>query len=259
MRNLLSSLFFVLVFVGLGAMAFAAAPRGQEAAQPAAAPAAELQAQSEDDPAAPEATTANKYNDVALPLDVEDNFLNGGYTYDADGLASYVGSSVQEVNNFNAQYQGFDVWYPNLGYGYVDGGTTFTTTPFSLQVGGNYWLLLDSTADNVLTFVGDVPPMGSVNFTLYGGSPCELNSISIPLDQAGLTDADLLAADIHSTDTEQVFDYNAQFQAFDVWFPNLGYGYVDGGTTFTTSPFATEIGYPYWTCLLSGADGAVWP
>ena len=258
MKNILSSLAFVLLFLGLGAVVLAAVPDGSDAAQPADAPA--LLGQTQEDPAVePQAPAASpKYNDIALPLDMEAYLASLGHSYDADGLADYVGSSVQEVNTFNEVYQAFDVWYPNLGYGFVDGGSTFSTTPFPLAVAGSYWILVDSTADTTLTMVGDVPPQGSVDFTFHGASTCLMNTISLPLDQGSITDASLLATSVGSA-TEQVLDYNAQFQAFDVWYPNLGYGFVDGGTTFTTTPFATSIGQPYWLCLTTAADGQVWP
>jgi hypothetical protein len=234
MRNLLSSLFFVLIFVALGAMAFAAAPRGQEAAQPAVAPALELQAQ-DDLPTAPEAPTAAKYNAIAMTLDSTDTIP------DAQALATEI-AGTQMVLQWIASTQTFDFWIPPSGPG----------TNFSLEVGRPYMVQVDSSAPSTFTVVGDVPPQtgqpGAVQFDMLGGSPCKYNFISVPLDHASVTDAQSLADSISTTagDVEQVLVWKPDTGTFDFWIPPSGPG----------TNFSAQIGYPYFVCL---STNITWP
>lgn len=207
-----------------------------------------------------EVTATNSYNVIALPLDVESNWLNDGYTFDADGLANYIGAtSVEQVLRLDAARQDWDSWFPATQDGFVGGG--YTTTPFALQTGGSYWLLVDSTSPTVFSIVGDVPAQGTIDYTLVGTDPsCSNNQIMLPLDQSTIADADQLANSISAnaaTDVAQVLSWDATRQDFDSWFPSSQDGFVGGG--YTTTPFNVQIGYPYWVCLHSGVDGNVWP
>jgi hypothetical protein len=209
-------------------------------------------------PAAP--ASAQNFNALALPLDVQSNWSNEGYTFDAQGLAEYAGlSSVGQVLHVNAETQGYDSWLPSAGYGFVDGA--YTTDPFGLQTGDAYRLVVNNSDPDLTltTFVGDVPDAGAVTFALVGSDPgCKINDISIPLGRSDITDADLLANSMGGSDNvQQILRLNPDQQGYDSWLPGPGYGFVDGG--YVTEPFEVRIGYPYAVCLKSGADGMTWP
>ncbi len=233
MKQTFSTLVAIALLVGLGALAVLALPNGQAALNPApVAVAAQVAA----GPEAPLGT--NKYNVIAMPLDSQNQFSNGGFTWDAQGLAQFVGTGVKQVLTWNASSQTYLSWDVDLG----DGDN------FSLQVGGVYWLLLDNTAANIVSFVGDVPTQGSVSFSLVrptsGG--CLLNDISIPLDQSGITTPQQLADAIGNT--AQVLQWNASTQTFLSWDAVL----QDGDN------FTIKIGYPYRVCLQTGG-ATTWP
>ena len=186
--------------------------------------------------AAPADTTANlaptatdSYNFIALPLD-----STASFSYTASGLANYVGPSVSAVIKWDATNQQYVTYTP--------GGPG----DFALETGGAYFLLLDSTADNVLSFVGDVPPQGSISFSLVKdtGAGCKYNAISIPLDQGQITMASDLANSIGGVDA--VIKWDATNQQYVTYTP--------GGP----GDFAVSIGYPYFVCLNSSAP-STWP
>ena len=236
MKRVLTTVLAVALLLGLGALAVLALPN---AAEPlAAAPSVSAAAA----PEAPDATY--NYNVVALPLDAT------GSIPDAAALVDYLNraatgepKTVDQVLHWDADAQDFtDYYLPNLGLG----------TNFALEVGGVYWILLDSTAPSVFSIVGDVPDVDAVQYNdLPGASPnCVYNNIIIPLDQwnAGISHAsDLIAAMGGPTVVDQVLQWNADDQDFtDYWLPNIPIG-----TDFTVQP-----GYPYMVCLLANTD---WP
>ncbi len=221
-------LLYTTVFVGLVlvlAVAAVFALKGPASTQTAAAvPAANSAPASALAPAA-----TDNYNFIALPLDSSDSF-----SYTASGLATYVGSSVSAVLKWDATNQQYITYTPG-----GPGG-------FSLETGGAYFLLLDSTADNVLSFVGDVPPQNSISFSLVKdtGSGCKYNAISIPLDQGQISMASDLANDIGGVDA--VLKWDATNQQFVTYTP--------GGP----GDYAVSIGYPYFVCLNNSAP-TTWP
>lgn len=230
MKNLLSS---IAVIVLLGALALAtvlALPRGMETATASAPAAPAIEA------AAPNA--AQNYNVIAMPLDSSQQFAGQGLTYDAPGLAALVGTGVKQVLKWNAATQTYLVWDVQL----QDGDN------FNMATGGVYWLLLDNTAGNIVSFVGDVPAQGSVSFSLTrpAGAGCLLNDISVPLDRSDLTTPQQLATSVGNV--AQVLQWNAATQTFFVWDVDL----QDGDT------FTVKIGYPYRLCLKSGGS-TTWP
>ncbi len=221
-------LLYTTVFVGLVlvlAVAAVFALKGPASTQTAAAvPAADSAPASALAPAA-----TDNYNFIALPLDSSDSF-----SYTASGLANYVGSSVSAVLKWDATNQQYITYTPG-----GPGG-------FSLETGGAYFLLLDSTADNVLSFVGDVPPQNSISFSFLKdtGSSCQSNAISIPLDQGQISMASDLANDIGGVDA--VLKWDATNQQFVTYTP--------GGP----GDFSVSIGYPYFVCLNNSAP-TTWP
>jgi len=227
----------VALLVGLGALAVLALPRGQVALNPApVAVAAQAAAAPLVEAAAPNA--AQNYNVIATPLDSTQQFASQGLTYDAPGLAGLVGTGVKQVLKWNAPSQTYLVWDAVL----QDGDN------FALTTGGVYWLLLDNTASNIVSFVGHVPALGFVSFSLTrpAGGGCLLNDISIPLDRSHITTPAQLATSVGNV--AQVLQWNATTQTFYVWDVDLN----DGDN------FAVKIGYPYRLCLKAGGS-TTWP
>ncbi len=234
MKSSLSSLAIVVLLVALGLLTVVALPRGMEpaTAAPASAPLLEVTA-----------PNAQNFNMIAVPLNASQQFANLGQSFDAQGLAAIAGAGVAQVARWNAASQLYETWNTDFGgYG----------TNFPLEVGGAYWLVLNSGASNIISFVGDVPPPtgqpGAVSFTFVNGTPCKFNQFSLPLDKSSVTNASQLAAAIGSG-VVQVAQWNATSQLFETWNTDFG-GY---GTNFTT-----KIGYPYVACLTTGAP-TTWP
>ena len=226
-RILLTGLFIgLLLVVAVGAIFALKGPIATQTAAPAAdsGPTSAL---------APSAT--NKYNVISMPLDSHQQFSDAGYNFDSAGLANMVNGTVQVLHWRNDQqiYQTYEAG--------ID-------TPFALEVGGVYRLLLDSSADSIVSFVGDVPPKstetGHPTYNLYGGSPCKYNVIAIPLDRSDIQDSQDLANEI--TGTQQVLEWDANAQIYRTFEPGID------------TPFPVKIGYPYRVCL-DGSAPAQWP
>ena len=212
-------------------------------------------------PTAPTAT--NYYNDIAFPLDVRDDWSNRGYAFDSQGLAEYIGTSyVALVLRWDASRQAWDWWDPSAQEG--DVGGAYVTTPFSLDVGGGYWIEeKDGTnAPTVFSIVGDVPNQGTVTYNLVGTDPsCSYNQLMLPLDQSGINNAQDLAESISSNtaDVEMILEWNASRQAWDWWDPSANEGEVEGVYITDVNDFPVSVGYPYWACLHSSVNGNTWP
>lgn len=250
MRRVLSTVIAVALLLGLGALAVMALPSGSTPMTASSLAAAPLAAEP-DAPAAVE-----NYNMIGLPLNSETNFTGQSLTWDADGLANYVGNSVQQVLRWDKDLQSYDSWDPETGDGYIGGN--YTSEAFPLEVGHAFWMLLDSSGPEIVSFVGDVPAANTIKFTWKGTSPsCSYNEITIPLEQSALTDSDVLADDVGVAAVSQVLKWDANLQSFDSWDPNTNDGYVGGD--YTTQAFEVKIGYPYVLCLTADADGIDWP
>lgn len=232
MRRVLTTVLAVALLLGLGALAVLALPNGS--APLAGAPAVSAAAPEFQD--APLAT--NKVNVIAMPLNATNQFTSAGKSFNADGLASIAGPGVVQVLSWNAATASYLSWDPAA----QDGNN------FSLTVGGVYRLVLDSTANTIVSFVGDVPAQGTVSFALTrpSGTGCAINDISLPLDKANITTADQLATAVGNV--AQVLEWNATTQTYLSW----DVAAQDGNN------FATKIGYPYRLCLSTGGS-ANWP
>jgi hypothetical protein len=229
-RLLYTTLFAGLILVLAVAAVFAL--RGPLATQTvsASAPAVDASAASSLAP-----TATNYYNVISMPLDSQQQFTDAGYNFDSQGLADMIPGTVQ-VLRWKNDTQTFQLFEPGID------------TPFPLEVGGVYRLLLDSSAGNVVSFVGDVPPKstepGHKVYDLYGGSPCKYNMIAIPLDRSDLSDSQALADEI--TGTQQVLEWKADTQTYVIFEPGID------------TPFPVKIGYPYRLCL-DGTAPSQWP
>jgi hypothetical protein len=258
MKRFVSTALVVVLLLGLGTLAVLARGGGDILTPAGNVVAAAAQSQTA---AAPDAPLSSKYNMIALPLNVQTTWANSNpvIPFTSQGLAQYVGlSSVEQVLHWDPALQAYDQWFPAGGYGFVGGSVV--TSPWSLVTGNVYRLLLNNTNSSltVVSFVGDVPPANSIKFTLKGAAACQYNEISVPLEQAALTDATALANSMGgNTNVSQVLRWDASLQAYDQWFPAGGYGFV-GGSVVTT-PWSVSIGYPYVVCLLAGAQNVTWP
>ncbi len=236
MNRVLTTVLAVALLLGLGALAVLALPGAS--APLAAAPFVSAAA-----PDAPMA--ARNFNMIAMPLDATDQFTSAGYTFTADGLMQLAGGglNVAQVAHWlpNANVYETWTWDPDeeMGVG-ID---------FDLEVGQAYWLLLESTSDEVISFVGDVPDANTVSFTLTRGATCKINQFSIPLEQAAIADADDLMTALNA-DQVSVWDAESQIFVSWTWDPDEGQA---AGTNFPV-----KIGYPYVSCLSTGTP-TTWP
>jgi hypothetical protein len=147
---------------------------------------------------------------------------------DADSLAAYVGSGVYMVVRHDAATQGIEWRLPGLA-----------GTNFPVEVGGAYFLSLDTTAPGVVSLVGNVPARDEIEFVLarpQTGEACTYNFLSVPLHRDDLTQADALAAAVGGVHT--VSRHDAETQELVVRVP--------GGAG---SNFPVRAGHPYIVCL----------
>lgn len=241
MKHYLSLACASILLLAFGSLAVLARPGA--AIAPEAAAQVESNLQTAAQPAAPAAPSAlqatNKVNVIALPLVNSAQFVSASKSFDADGLASLVGGGVTQVLSWNASTGRYRSWNPVRGSG----------DNFPLAVGGVYRLVMDRNFTGTgVSFVGDVPPPGSVTFELKRPllSGCIINDISIPLNLSNITNADGLAAAVGNV--SQVLEWNAATQRYRTW----------NATRGTGDNFGVKIGYPYRLCLL--ANGAeAWP
>ena len=203
---------------------------------------------SEQDVLAPEAPNATEnYNVIAMPLDAHGQFISKGLTWNANGLAKYVGAApdgpVHQVLRFNAASQTYETWLPEFRMERI------SLSQLAESI-GCCWTIRDPTLA-VFSIVGDVPAQQSITFSLVGSSgTCKYNEISIPLDKSDVPNADELAIDINTAAggqiVEQVLRFNAQAQTFETWLPE----FQDGEN------FQVKVGYSYHVCL---KGNVVWP
>ena len=227
MKRLLSTALAVTLLLGLGALAVLARGGGGILTPPDNAVAAAAQPQT----AAAPMTGNPKWNAIAMALDSTATIPN------AQGLANAI-SGTQQLLRWDASIQNFDYYIPGGG-----GGTDFNT-----KVGEPYLVLVDNNAPPTFSLVGNVPPMsgqaGAVQFSLIGGSPCQWNYITLPLDKGSIAYAQNLADAIGGV--QQMLVWDAAIQNFDYYVPGGG-----GGTNFPI-----KIGYPYWVCMSASKN---WP
>jgi hypothetical protein len=175
---------------------------------------------------------ANYLDDLAVPLDLAPAIS------DADSYADSVDPlHVLQVLKWDPVLQSFLAWSNEFGFG----------DNFPTEVGDYIFAGVDASAPSVASFVGLVPDPGSVAFNLVQGSAtsCALNFLSIPLDQASITTADVLADSIGNPNPPgpatvlQALDWDAPSQNFLAWSNEFGFG----------DNFATTIGYAYIVCI----------
>jgi hypothetical protein len=179
-------------------------------------------------------------SDIAVALDVSPVITN------AESLAVYIETqggapfgSVQQLLKWNNASQLFDSWSHEFGYG----------DNFATATGDYILLVLSPDAPASVTFTGRQPGPGEVAFALLPGQPspaCALNMLSLPFDQAGLTNADQLSDDIGGV--LQALDWDGGTQSFLTWSNEFGFG----------DNFPTSVGYPYIVCLDNTAP-TQWP
>ena len=209
----------------------------------------------------PEAVPAvNKLNNIALPLNVQNQFTSLGLPFTAYGLAKFVGTPytmVTEVRRWEATLspQAYQTCILRS-----DGtGCINPNTDFALDIYGNYMVKVTSALNaKVVSFVGDVPDAGSVHFHMVGASPCKLNAIVLPLDQGTITLASKLAAALGGASVVSQVRYWTADVSPQAWTTCLVTALPGGGSGCINpnTDFQTKIGYPYWVCLKSDV---VWP
>lgn len=225
MKNVLSFVAIVALLLVLGALTVIALPRGLDTAT-ASAPASVAGAPASQEPAAPQSTTG--YNWIAIPL----NTFQAGDT--AATLANHVQTNnngtvtVQTVSRWNATAQGLDIYFHQLGLG-----------DFPISNQSAYRVETTGPASAVWTMVGDVPAIGSYNYTLLETGGTDYNWIMDPLDRPSNSQASVLANDIQTNASapvtvQTISKWNATAQSYDIYFHQLGLG-----------DFDVRPGYPY--------------
>jgi hypothetical protein len=177
----------------------------------------------------------NKYNMIALPLDASGVIS----PFKASGLAAYQ-TGTKQVLKWNASSQKYDSYTPGVSPPFAN---------FALAIGGSYLLLVDNTAGNTFSIVGNVPAQGSVKFSFLVGTAaaCKYNALSVPLDRSDITKASQLATAIGGV--KQVLAWDATQQKYKSFSPGVSPPFAD---------FSVSIGYPYLVCLNNLAP-AQWP
>jgi hypothetical protein len=184
-------------------------------------------------------------NDIGIPLQVTGSGITTAETL-ADYIETEAGvpvATIRQLLKWDAFLGNFLAWSHEFSFG----------DDFAVNMGDFVFLTIDENGPATTTLVGRVPNLAEVSFALAPGVPlgdCALNFITLPLDQAALTTADLLSDDIGTPDVTvvQALDWDAPLQNFLAWSNVFGFG----------DNFPTSIGYPYIVCLDDTAP-ASWP
>jgi hypothetical protein len=186
------------------------------------------------------ALASNGLSDLAIPLDV-----SGSGITNAESLATYIetqggapAGSIVQLMKWNPGLQTLLAWSHQFGFG----------DNFAVGL-GDYIFLTASGGPTSVTLYGRRPAPGELQFALTPGQPspdCVINTISLPLDQGQITNADDLSDDIGGV--VQALDWDAPLQNFLAWSNENGFG----------DNFPTTMGYPYIVCLDNNAP-TQWP
>jgi hypothetical protein len=222
MRNVFSAVLFAVIFIGLGALVFASAPTGDNVAVLPDAPEAQVVA------GAPQAAVAavGNYNAISMVLD---NGITNSTALMAD-VTSTTGVTATDVVRYD----------PTLGFVPASSSGQFPVT-----VGQPLFVRAQGLIADTYTIVGDVPPAGSINYSLsYNSGACTYNFISLPLDQGAITNAYELGTDIGDVVRVVRYDVTLGFLPYE-----MSAGPGDPG-------FGVSIGYPYFVCVSAAKS---WP
>jgi hypothetical protein len=163
------------------------------------------------------------YNTIALPL-------MDSTTLTADDLGIAV--NAQQVSQWVASTQSFDTrlvgWFGNN---------------FALSTGSGYLVYTPGSGATIFTTVGGV---SNVSFPITRAANCQLNLISLPLNQGSILTADGLANAIGGVPL--ISEWQAATGSFDTRMVG-----------FFGNNFATRLGYPYWPCADNSESSPVWP
>jgi hypothetical protein len=163
------------------------------------------------------------YNTIALPL-------MDSTTLTADDLGIAV--NAQQVSQWVASTQSFDTrlvgWFGNN---------------FALSTGSGYLVYTPGSGATIFTTVGGV---SNVSFPITRAATCQLNLISLPLNQGSILTADGLANAIGGVPL--ISEWQAATGSFDTRMVG-----------FFGNNFATRLGYPYWPCADNSESSPVWP
>lgn len=199
------------------------------------------------------AAASLRWNAISIPLDIS------ATATDAQSLADSI-PGTQNILRWNPDAQAYNFYVPDpiIAGGYGD-DANYPNGNFPIAVGDALFVLLDSSADSGLYFVGAVPPQtgqaGAVQFNLIGGANCVWNYISIPLDQNQITDAQSLADSI--SDIQNILVWNPSGQAFNFYVPDpVASGGTGDNPNYTNGNFPVKLGYPYWLCMSAAKN---WP
>jgi hypothetical protein len=186
-------------------------------------------------------------SDIAVSLDVS------AVITDAESLADFVEAqggtppgSVRQLLKWHAPSQNFLAWSHEFQFG--------DNFPLAL---GDYVFLVSSGGPSSVTFTGRRPAPGELQFALTAGQPspnCALNFVSLPFDQASITNADQLADAIGTPNPPgpptvlQTLDWGTGAQNFYAWSNEFNFG----------DNFSTVPGHPYIVCVTNTAP-LIWP
>jgi hypothetical protein len=175
---------------------------------------------------------------VAIPLDVAESGIVDANTLGLHIEAGGTEGAVKQLLKWDVATQTFLAYSHEYGYG----------DNFEVKLGDVVLLIMEGGPADV-TLEGRKPDPGEVQYTLTASQPgteCALNFISLPFDQAHITDADLLSDAIGGV--VQALDWDEGMQMYQAW-SNL-YGYGDN--------FAVQPGHAYMVCL-DQSTPQLWP
>jgi hypothetical protein len=222
----LKSLLFIALFVGLGILAFAAMPYAPDTATASApvAPVVEVVANET------EAFLAtNNWTNIAVPLIVPS-------APTADQVAYYIDpapSSIKQVAYWDEVAQSMVI--RNVG-------APFGVPNFPVATGDWLMVAADATAPVSFAWVGDVPAIGSRQYTTVASG---FTDLMLPLDRSDLTTADALGNDIGVV--TQVARWDSANQGLVIRNVNAPFGVPN----YNITP-----GYPY---LVNASAIVTWP
>ncbi len=171
-------------------------------------------------------SASSNYNDIAMVLSMPSITR-------ASSLATYIGGSVRYVSQYKPGTQALQTYIKGISY-----------TDFSLTTGQFVFVVTDNSAPASVSMVGNVPPAGTISFSLVSGSSPKYNFLSLPLDRADLTKASQIVSSMGSG-VRYLMAYRIETQSFKTYIPGV------------STDFSIAIGEPFAVVLTTGAP-SVW-
>jgi hypothetical protein len=192
-------------------------------------------------------TNTTDFTWVGLVLDIQPNLVTAQDLADHIESNSYGEVTVKTVSEWNAQPQGYTVFYNEYSFGDF---TLSLKYPYQIEIE----LPNTTNSTTIWAQVGPLPQITSDDYQLYDTNTTDFTWILQPLDYVNINSTNALAVDIENkagvgTEVWSVSEWNGDAQQFTIYLHQYEYG-----------NFPTRFGYPYQLEVnLTTGNFVTWP